>query len=192
MMHYAYLHATPNGDVFYVGKGRKTRWRVDSGGGRSREYKDIVSEHGRESILVAVIPCSSEDAAYELEKGLIKCLRKQGACLVNKSDGGRGCSIGTIFVDGIKLIDAAKRAAVNYDTLHQRIGAGWRLDAAVRTPASSHNNRCYKFYEIDGVSDTLVGHARKYGLKPATVYKRVSAYGWTVREALNLEQRRIV
>ena len=92
MSYYACLHARPNAanasGIFYVGKGK---------GGRAYElnrpnphHRNIVRKYGAESILVGVIECSSEQIAFDLEIGLIKCLKRMGVRLSNKTSGGDG------------------------------------------------------------------------------------------------------
>lgn len=88
---YAYTHARPDGRVFYVGKGCGNRAYAFSEN-RNNHYRNVVNKHGADNILVGKIPCSSEEIALELEKGLIKCFRKMGVDLVNLTDGGDGVS----------------------------------------------------------------------------------------------------
>ena len=94
MTYVAYVHARPNtttaAGIFYVGKGTRKRANTLVGGRRSPHHQNIVAKHGRETILVGQMECSSESVAFELEKGLIKCLRRMGVGLVNISDGGDG------------------------------------------------------------------------------------------------------
>ncbi len=95
---YAYIHCKPDGSPFYVGKGK---------GGRAYEFKrprnpyyaNTVAKYG--TPLVGKLDCSSEEIAFELEKGLIKCLRRMGVKLTNLTDGGDGTS-------GYRHDDAAK------------------------------------------------------------------------------------
>lgn len=87
---YAYVHARPDASIFYVGKGTgKRAYRLR---GRSSYHQNVINKHGAENILIGKMECSSEEAAFELEKGLIKCLRRMGCELTNKTDGGDGVS----------------------------------------------------------------------------------------------------
>lgn len=91
---YAYVHARPNTvsaqGIFYVGKGSAKR--VRHVGRSNRHHSNIVQKYGKDSILVGAIPCSSEDIALELEKGLIKCLKRSNVVLANRTSGGEGIS----------------------------------------------------------------------------------------------------
>lgn len=89
--YYAYIHAKPDGTPFYVGKGRGRRARSKLYD-RNLHHRNVVAKHGVENILIGVIPCSSEATAFELERGLIRCLRRSGVELANYTDGGEGCS----------------------------------------------------------------------------------------------------
>jgi len=87
----SYLHARPNGSVFYVGKGDVIRSRL-LGDSRNSYHKNVINKHGKSNILVGFTPCSSEAIAFELEVGLIKCLKRMGVSLTNMTDGGDGVS----------------------------------------------------------------------------------------------------
>lgn len=91
---YAYIHARPgttdHSGVFYVGKGVGRRYKALPA--RNRYHGFVLDKHGAENILVGKLTCSSEENAFELERGLIKCLRRAGAVLCNMTDGGEGSS----------------------------------------------------------------------------------------------------
>lgn len=96
MTYFAYIHARPNtvdaSGIFYVGKGRKQRITPSVAQQRSKHHQNIVNKYGVDNILVGAIECSTESAAFDLECGLIKCLRRMGVSLVNQTDGGEGIS----------------------------------------------------------------------------------------------------
>ena len=88
---FAYIHCKPDGTPFYVGKGtlkRSKNFKV----GRNSHYTNVLNKHKPENILVGKLECSSEQSAFDLEKGLIKCLRNMGVELTNMTDGGEGLS----------------------------------------------------------------------------------------------------
>lgn len=89
---YAYIHARPGTveqhGIFYVGKGRKDRYKALPA--RNRFHGFVLDKHGAENILIGKIECSDPDTAFELEKGLIKCLKRSGVVLTNMTDGGDG------------------------------------------------------------------------------------------------------
>lgn len=91
-LQYAYIHARPNTidayGIFYVGKGKGKRYKQMTY--RNRHHQSIINKHGAENILTGKIECSSEEIAFELEKGLIKCFRRMGVKLANQTDGGEG------------------------------------------------------------------------------------------------------
>lgn len=108
--YYAYINCTSDGVPFYVGKGSGDRYKNRTA--RSDAYKKHVEIKGRD-ILNGIIDCSSEDRAFELERGLIKCLRKMGVALVNVADGGKAISYWTGKVrspETIQKIKATKAA----------------------------------------------------------------------------------
>jgi hypothetical protein len=92
---YTYFHSKPGelniNNIFYVGKGTGRRaYELGVSYSRNQHHKNTVSKYGKENILVSKIECSSEQIALDLEKGLIKLLRRQGVKLVNQTEGGDG------------------------------------------------------------------------------------------------------
>lgn len=87
---YAYVHARPDGRVFYVGKGHGKR--AQHLRKRSDYHQNVINKYGAENILIGKLDCSSEKIAFDLEKGLIKCLMRMGVVLVNQTLGGEGAS----------------------------------------------------------------------------------------------------
>lgn len=103
MTFYAYIHAKPEAvdasGVFYVGKGFKGRYRPLPA--RNRYHGFVLAKYGAENILTGKLDCSSEEISFELERGLIKCLKRAGAPLTNMTDGGEGSS-GYVMTDEAK------------------------------------------------------------------------------------------
>jgi len=84
-----YTHARPDGTVFYVGKGDEKRaYQLSSG--RNHVHKRVTAKYGYDAIIVAFMPCGSEEEAFDEEVRLIEEYRAAGNQLVNLSDGGRG------------------------------------------------------------------------------------------------------
>jgi len=93
-----YIHKRPNGEPFYVGKGLISRAYDFAPSRRTEWHKNVVKKHGRENIIVDVIPCMYEKEAFELEKVHIKLAKDNGHQLVNLTDGGEGAS-GHVMTD---------------------------------------------------------------------------------------------
>ena len=89
----AYLHSRPDGSIFYVGKGTVKRSKLFSG--RNPYHTNIVNKYAKENILINYIECSSDKIAFELEIGLIKCLKRSGVEIVNQTNGGDGFETGS-------------------------------------------------------------------------------------------------
>lgn|SRR5574337_23712 len=113
---FAYLHCRPTGVPFYVGKGTKGR-AEHIGGQRNSHYINTVNYHGEDNILVGKIECSSEEIALELEKGLIKCLKRMNIGLTNKTDGGEGVS-GLAHTDQTKQKMSESHKGMKYSDSH--------------------------------------------------------------------------
>lgn len=87
-----YLHKRPDGSIFYVGKGLRSRAYDFAPSRRTVWHRNIVAKHGRENITVTVIPCASEVEALALERVHIAAARRSGEELANLTDGGEGVS----------------------------------------------------------------------------------------------------
>ena len=88
MVSYAYIHCKPDGVPFYVGKGALRRAKYL--GERNSYHQATVNKYGKGNILIGMLECSSSEIAYELEAGLIKCLKRMGVKLTNFTAGGDG------------------------------------------------------------------------------------------------------
>jgi len=91
MSFYAYIHCKPDGTPFYVGKGDERRVAKKSRSHNPR-HKNVLNKYGEDKILVGKMECSTEEIAFDLERGLIKRLRKMGVDIVNLTEGGDGAS----------------------------------------------------------------------------------------------------
>lgn len=96
--YYTYLHSSPEGKVFYVGKGIDDR--AYSFSDRSPDWKRAIIEHGGVKINI-LTNWQTEEEAFDHEKFLIQCFDDMNIGLVNKTKGGRGPY-------GIKLSDETK------------------------------------------------------------------------------------
>lgn len=94
MTFFAYVHAKPDtvnaAGIFYVGKGKGVRNKDMSP--RNRHHGFVLNKYGKENILIGKTDCSNESIAFDLERGLIKCLRRMSVNLTNQTDGGEGSS----------------------------------------------------------------------------------------------------
>jgi len=110
MISFAYIHCKPTGVPFYVGKGALRRAKYL--GERNQHHQNIVAKYGAENILIGLLECSTPAIAYDLESGIIKCLRRSGVELCNLTaggDGGRSPSEETRK----RLSEAAKKRGVS-------------------------------------------------------------------------------
>ncbi len=89
---YVYLHARPDGQVFYVGKGAGRRAWDFSPSRRTEWHLRVARKYGRANIRVMTHGVESENLAFELERFLIAEHRLSGRELINLTDGGEGCS----------------------------------------------------------------------------------------------------
>lgn len=88
---FAYVHYIEDRGIFYVGKGTRKRAYETNPNRRNAHYNSVVSKYGN-TPSVGTLPCSTEAIAFELERGLIKCLKRQKVKLTNKTEGGEGAS----------------------------------------------------------------------------------------------------
>lgn len=87
-----YIHKRPDGEPFYIGKGRLHRAYDFAPSRRTIWHKNIVSKYGRDSIIVQVIPCLTEKEAFELEKAHILIAKSNHWRIANLTTGGEGAA----------------------------------------------------------------------------------------------------
>lgn len=120
---FAYLHCLPDGAPFYVGKGKRVR--AFNFHHRSEYYKNVVKKHGG-AVQVGLLECSTEAAAFALERGLIKCLRRSGVRLCNLTAGGEGPS-GMVATAATRAKQRASKLGHTLTAAHKaNIGAALR------------------------------------------------------------------
>lgn len=88
-MFYVYAHYTPQGHLFYIGKGSKKR--AYSFYKRSNHWNNIVSKYGNPTVAI-LVEVETEKEAFKHEIKLIAKYRNEGIKLCNKTDGGEGTS----------------------------------------------------------------------------------------------------
>lgn len=87
MMYYTYIHADPNGDVFYVGKGKDQR--AYSMRDRSWVWRERFNQ--LDGITMKIVKrFETEQEAFVYEQELVEFYRKKGCILVNLTEGGAG------------------------------------------------------------------------------------------------------
>jgi hypothetical protein len=86
-MYYTYAHYSPEGQLFYIGKGSKDR--AFSFGGRHQDWKRAVKFFKGVKVQI-LAEWQTETEVFEHEKILIECFKDLGYALVNKTKGGKG------------------------------------------------------------------------------------------------------
>ena len=87
-MFYVYeWYVVESGDIFYVGKGTKNRYKCKK---RNHLFNEMIASHNCDVRIVAYF--DDESAAYAYEFNRIQELRSIGQCSCNISDGGTGGS----------------------------------------------------------------------------------------------------
>lgn len=108
-MYYVYLHKKPNGEIFYVGKGKGSR--AHSIHSRNPHWRSTVKKYG---FIVEIVESGLQEwYAYELEEQLTYYygLKQDGGTLVNLCYGGGGNN-GYIFTDNVKAIISNKNSGL--------------------------------------------------------------------------------
>ena len=88
-MFYTYAHYTPEGRLFYIGKGTGSRAHIFYG--RNDHWRNVVKKHGKPDVQI-LASWDTEEEAFSHEVLLIKCFKDLGHKLCNLSDGGEGPS----------------------------------------------------------------------------------------------------
>jgi hypothetical protein len=85
-----YAHYTPQGRLFYIGKG-SNELRAYQFTGRNNYWRKIVSKYGKPDVQI-LANWNTEEEAFSHERLLISCFRDLGHQLANLTDGGDGTS----------------------------------------------------------------------------------------------------
>jgi hypothetical protein len=88
-MFYTYAHYTPQGRLFYIGKG--TGRRATAEVSRNQHWRNVVQKHGKPDVQILAYWDTSEEAC-DHEILLISCFRDMGHRLCNLADGGNSNS----------------------------------------------------------------------------------------------------
>lgn len=121
---YTYIHAKPDGSIFYVGKGCGGRSHMLTQ--RSQHHRRMIKKYG---VRIFVFPCESEEQAFADEIQQIAQLRAEGFELVNRTDGGDGTS-------GYRHTDEAKAKVSKAQTGRPSTLKGKKLSDEVRKKVS--------------------------------------------------------
>jgi hypothetical protein len=87
MSFYTYAHSSPQGKIFYIGKGMNDRAFAFSD--RSHDWKRAVIHHSGVAVKI-LAHWDTEEEAFEHEKVLIECFKDMNYTLVNLTGGGKG------------------------------------------------------------------------------------------------------
>ena len=98
-MFYTYAHYTPEGRLFYIGKGNGRR--AHSHVGRNVYWRRVVEKYGNPDVQI-LANWQTEQEAFDHEILLISCFKDLGHKLANLSNGGEGPS-------GVKHTEERKR-----------------------------------------------------------------------------------
>lgn len=86
------------------------------------------------------------------------------------------------------LMEWARIAGISTEAFRQRLRKGYTMEEAMRkNPRYGHGGWTKKFggkrIVIDGVEDSIAGHARRRGIKYSVVKERVQS-GWNLNDAI--------
>ena len=109
-MFYTYAHYTPQGRLFYIGKGQGGR--AFSFYKRGEHWNNVVAKYGKPEAQI-LAHWGTEKEALDHEVLLISCFRDMGYDLCNKTNGGEGTSgfkrTTPVWNKGIPLTDECKQ-----------------------------------------------------------------------------------
>lgn len=129
MSFYAYIHCKPDGTPFYVGKGGETRVSFKKRY-HNNHHTNILNKYGEENILVGKMECSTEEIAFDLERGLIKRLRKMSVNIVNLTDGGDGAK------GAVRSAETRAKMAVGKIGNQWNVGRKYSIDTKIKKSRS--------------------------------------------------------
>jgi hypothetical protein len=151
---YTYAHYTPEGKLFYIGKGTGGRYKTTLK--RSKRWRSFVQTHGKPKMEI-LADWKTEQEALDHERFLIACFRDMGYELCNLADGGKGSA-------GYKLPTEAK-AKISASLIGNTYSIGHEQTVAHRTKNSvkqldnsrAKGNKHSDQYK-ERISDLLLGN----------------------------------
>lgn len=184
MSFYAYIHCKPDGTPFYVGKGDDTRVSFKKRY-HNRHHINILNKYGEANVLVGKMECSTEEIAFDLERGLIKRLRKMGVGIVNLTDGGDGTS------GAVRSPETRAKMAAGKIGNQWNVGRKYSLETKIKKSRSMGGSavEC-RSGDIVLTFPTLSEACKELGLNPPNVINHMNRKmerksrgirGWTIR-----------
>lgn len=137
MTFYNYIHKKPNGDIFYIGKGKEKRaWFFFN---RNSHWHRTVIKYGAPEVKI-IANWKEENKAMIFEKFLIASAKYFNFILVNKTTGGDGTS-------GLKRPDLTK---YNKNRTNPLIGKSGALSKTSKPLCIEFENGDVVFTEVGG------------------------------------------
>jgi len=148
--YYIYVHCRPDGEPFYVGKSYTTK-KYRGHGFRFKKnayYNNVITKYGKETILIYIYECNSEQQSKDYEIWMIAYGKAQGWKLTNLSNGGEG-TFGYKHTKTAK--DKIRKAFKGIPNPEQsaRLKGKPRLDLVGKKHSIEHNKN---------ISRSLLGH----------------------------------
>jgi len=117
-----YAHYTPQGRLFYIGKG-SNELRAYQFTGRNNYWRKIVSKYGEPDVQI-LANWNTEEEAFDHERLLISCFRDLGHQLANLTDGGDGTSGYKQTAEHIEKVRKAKTGKpIHSEEFKQKLSA---------------------------------------------------------------------
>jgi len=170
MSFFAYVQCRPDGTPFYVGKGSADRVSLKKRYHNAHQC-NVVDKYGRENILVGSYECSSEQIAYELERGIIKRILSSGAKLTNLSDGGEGAASGAVRSTETRLKMAAGKIGNQWN-----VGRKYSKETCIKKSRSLGGTRVIATNGNESIQfDTVAEACRSLSLDRGNVTNHLNA-----------------
>jgi len=162
---YTYAHYTPDGNLFYIGKGNGKRAHTFYD--RNKRWKDIVSAHGLPKVQI-LANWDAEEDALDHEKLLISCFRDMGYTLANLTDGGEGFSGYKLTAEQIQKMRLSKIGKPTWNK-----GIPMSVEAKQKLSIARKGNKSALGHKVTAEARKLMG-IKNIG-RPASAHQRKRA-----------------
>ena len=157
-MFYTYAHYTPEGRLFYIGKGQGNRaYRLSS---RGSYWKNVVTKYGKPDVQI-LANWDTEQEALDHEILLIDCFKDLGHKLCNITNGGEG-------VSGLKQSEHQKLVA---SSVHK--GNKWRQGFKHSEDRKKQISDFFKNHKYLVGTTQSVEHRQKNSIAMSAARKRI-------------------
>lgn len=166
-------------------------WHLSTSIGRRQRRAGMRRRyHARKQVAVGVVVC--RHCRKFITRSALHTARRNGFHCSRHCAQAASKRHAQVTIEGVSrsIPSWAKHFGIGVFTVYRRIEAGWSVERALTTPAGATRKGKSALLELDGEALTVTQWARRHGLAPLLVVKRLRL-GWPLERALTAPVRRV-